>query len=336
MAIVDTVPFPVRDPRAAELQRVLAEMYGTYPQALSLAGAFGVPLNDVRLNLTPMQRWGELLGMLAVRGKVRALVEAVRKQHPNDRNLPLFNALLAEPGGKVQIYVSYSRKDRKLVDEFRLFVREASLPVRVFYDLDIAPGQVFSEELRRELDRSQLVLFFLSSDALSSAYIWEAEVPAAIALNEQGRARVVPVLLRPCDWTKTALAKYHLLPRGARPIVGTRPRSRAWTAVVEELRPLIAEILVEQARPGGTPRLMPAGPDRLRLALYAVLDQPAELELLDRLDERELAALWQRLSADGRSMAEVLQALAQRHGEQAPQPLWAAWIETVQPDKLGT
>jgi hypothetical protein len=81
---------------------------------------------------------------------------------------------------------------------------------------------------------------------------------------------------------------------------------------------------------------MPAGPDRLRLALYAVLDQPAELELLDRLDESDLAALWQRLSADGRSMAEVLQALARRHGEQAPQPLWAAWIETVQPDKLGT
>jgi hypothetical protein len=114
---------------------------------------------------------------------------------------------VVEAGGEVQIYLSYSHKDRNLVDEFHKSVREARLPVRLFYDQDIAPGQVFSKELPRELNRSQLVLFFLSADALASAYIWKAEVPAAIALHEQRRAHLVPVLLRACDWQKTALAK---------------------------------------------------------------------------------------------------------------------------------
>jgi hypothetical protein len=81
---------------------------------------------------------------------------------------------------------------------------------------------------------------------------------------------------------------------------------------------------------------LPAGADRLLLALCAVLDQPAELALLEHLDESELGAVWQlQLSAAEGDAQRALAQMAQRHGQPVPHPLWAAWMATVQPGKLG-
>jgi len=249
--------------------------------------------------------------------------------------MPEADASNAPAGQAIQAYLSYSRRDQKLVDEFREQVARAALPLRLFYDMDIAPGGAWDEELRRQLDASFVVMFFLSPDAMQADYIWRVELPAALELHGQGRARVVPILLRECAWKETPLARFQMLPRNLRPVDTARPRSRAWQLIVEELRALLGSGNALPGAPDG-PMPLPPGPERLQLALYAVLDDPARFDLLDHLDPVQLAAWWQQVATPGRTMPEVLAELAQRHGQQAPQPLWSAWVESVQPEKLGS
>jgi len=50
----------------------------------------------------------------------------------------------------------------------------------------------------------------------------------ALALHEQGSARIVPILLRPVDWRGAPFAHLQVLPTGARPIT-----SAAWSSLDE-------------------------------------------------------------------------------------------------------
>jgi hypothetical protein len=81
---------------------------------------------------------------------------------------------------------------------------------------------------------------------------------------------------------------------------------------------------------------LPPGTDRLRLAFYAVLEQPALFEVLDRLDPATLATAWQRqMEQSGeKEPVTVLGELEKAHPQSKPHPLWVAWMETVFSDKL--
>jgi hypothetical protein len=232
----------------------------------------------------------------------------------------------------VQAYLSYSRKDEKLVQEFHKHIAVFQLPLTLF-PVDIQAGQDWDTHLARQLELSKIALFFLSPAALASKYIWEVEVPAALRLAQAGRMHVVPVLLRECAWQQTPLAQFTLLSHDGRPLDKARPRAVAWQLLIVELRLL----LDRQPEPApSSASTLPAGADRLLLALCAVLDQPAELALLEHLDASELGAVWQQQlsTADGNAQRALAQ-LAQRHGQPVPHPLWAAWMATVQPGKLG-
>lgn len=234
----------------------------------------------------------------------------------------------------VQIYLSYSHRDRKLVDEFRAQMQEQKLPAKLFYDMDLRVGQTWDDELRRNLAASQAIIVFLSPDALEAEYILRVEVPFAMEMHKKGQMLVIPILLRDCAWQKTPIAAFQILPRDLAPVADARPRMRAWARIIDELRSALASIsLPSEAAVAAAP--LPPGPDRLRLALYGVLEQPEQLDLLDCLDSAGLEALWRQRATDGETLPHVLQALARRLGEHHPHPLWAAWVQTVQPDKLG-
>ena len=235
-----------------------------------------------------------------------------------------------------QVYLSYSRKDRALVEQFRDHLVSIDLPLQLYYDLDIQPGEEWDRQLRSNLAASRAVLFFLSPDALHSKYMWQVEAPAAMAMAAQRRIAILPVLLRDCAWSETPLARFQMLPRDLRPIANARPRGAAWQRLLAELLAAVdhlAKPMPEEPAPAADS--LPVGVDRLRFALYAVMDQPAEMALLEGLDRTELAILWQQAAQDGASPHELLQALAHRHDNVLPHPLWAAWVATVQPDKLG-
>jgi hypothetical protein len=236
------------------------------------------------------------------------------------------------PSPPVQVYLSHSPKDLKLVQEFRAQVDLTRLPAQISYDLDI-PGGASDTQLARQLELSKIALFFLSPAALASKTTWEVEVPTALRLAQAGRMHVVPVLLRECAWQQTPLAQFTPLPHDGQPLDKARPRALAWQLLIHELRLLLDRMPEAAANPAAS---LPAGADRLLLALCAVLDQPAELALLEHLDESELGAVWQlQLSAAEGDAQRALAQMAQRHGQPVPHPLWAAWMATVQPGKLG-
>jgi V8-like Glu-specific endopeptidase len=96
MPILDESPYPIQKPMALELIRVLAGMFRSEREAVAFTAPFGIDPLRVRPGLSPIDLWFDLLEELAVQGATRSVVQAARKQLPNNPRAPFLDALLAD------------------------------------------------------------------------------------------------------------------------------------------------------------------------------------------------------------------------------------------------
>ena len=153
---------------------------------------------------------------------------------------------------------------------------------------------------------ADIILLLVSSDFLASNYCYDIEVTAAMERHEAREARVIPVILRPCDWNTAPFGKLQALPKDAKPVRKWNDQDEAFLDIAKGIRRVADEIRIaresesqphtssptESANP--VPRLHI--PDILRVEFVPRKDQNGDI--VARLKEelapykRRLIALW--------------------------------------------
>jgi TIR domain len=126
----------------------------------------------------------------------------------------------------ISVFLSYSRQDKNLLD--KLITHLAGLrrtgKITTWYDHDIEAGSEWEPELQRHLDTADIILLLISADFMASDYCYGKELQRAIERHDHKEARVIPVILRPCDWKipEIPFSKLNALPSNAEPIVSSK------------------------------------------------------------------------------------------------------------------
>lgn len=119
-----------------------------------------------------------------------------------------------------RLFFSYSHADEDLRDILQKHL--ASLKhqglIETWHDRRILAGDVFAREIDHALEAADVILLLISSDFLASGYCYDIEMQRALERNAAGEARVIPVILRPCDWHDTPFGKLMAVPRDGKPI----------------------------------------------------------------------------------------------------------------------
>ena len=71
-------------------------------------------------------------------------------------------------------------------------------------------------------------MLLVSADFLSSDYCYDVEMMRAMERHEGGEARVIPVIVRDCDWTTAPFAKLQALPKNGEAVRLWPDRDSAW------------------------------------------------------------------------------------------------------------
>lgn len=71
---------------------------------------------------------------------------------------------------------------------------------------------------------------------MASDYCYDIEMQRAIARHNAGTARVIPIILRPCDWKDSPFSKLQVLPKDAKPVTQWSDRDAAFLDVVQGIR----------------------------------------------------------------------------------------------------
>ncbi len=108
----------------------------------------------------------------------------------------------------LDLFISYAQVDRSFRDELanHLSTLRRGEVIRDWFDGDVTAGSVLEQAVRQQLQRAHLILLLVSADFLASDVCYSQEMLAAMHRHEGGKARVIPVLVRPADWDHTPSA----------------------------------------------------------------------------------------------------------------------------------
>ncbi len=151
---------------------------------------------------------------------------------------------MAAPGRRLRVFVSYSHADeplRRLLDAQLSTLKRSEL-IEVWCDREITAGREFDPAIAEELGSADLILLLVSANFLNSDYCSSVELVTAMKRHHEGSARVVPIILRPCDWQSTPIGKLAAAPRDGKPVTEWRSRDRAFIDVVERIRRIVEEL----------------------------------------------------------------------------------------------
>jgi len=140
-----------------------------------------------------------------------------------------------------QLFYCYSHKDERLRDrlETHLALLKRQGVISHWHDRRIGPGIPWKSEIHEQLNSAQIILLLVSADFLASDYCYEVEMKRAMELHEIGRARVIPIILRPCDWQQTPFAKLQALPTDGKPIINWARHDSAFIDIARGIREVV-------------------------------------------------------------------------------------------------
>ena len=119
-----------------------------------------------------------------------------------------------------RIFIAYSRKDLAQLEQLRtqLRVLERRDHCHIFYDGVIQPGEKWEPRIKDELHRADIFVLLVTAEFLDSDYVNDIELPTILQREQDGTAKVFPVILRQCLWQYSELGDFQAVLFQDRPI----------------------------------------------------------------------------------------------------------------------
>jgi hypothetical protein len=148
------------------------------------------------------------------------------------------------PFQPVEVFYSYAHADEdfrvELVKHLRLLERQGV--ISGWHDRNISAGTEWKDAIDNHLESAGIILLLISADFLASDYCYELEMARAMERHTKGTARVIPIILRKCDWSDAPFGKLQALPKNGKPVKSWADQDEAFTDIVKGIRKVIAEL----------------------------------------------------------------------------------------------
>ena len=119
-----------------------------------------------------------------------------------------------------KVFFSYSHKDEDLRDELETHLAGLKRQgiIETWHDRRIGAGKEFENMISSHLEQAEIILLLVSPYFIASDYCYDVEMKAALSKHKTGDARVIPVILHPCDWHSLPFGKLLATPKDGKPI----------------------------------------------------------------------------------------------------------------------
>jgi hypothetical protein len=142
------------------------------------------------------------------------------------------------------LFFAYSHADENLRDQLEKHLSGLQRQgiISSWHDRRITAGAELSEAIDSHLDTADTILLLISPDFIASDYCYEREMNRALERHQKGEARVIPVILRPCDWHDLPFGKLLAAPTDSRPITMWPNIDQAFLDVVIAIKHALKEL----------------------------------------------------------------------------------------------
>lgn len=140
-----------------------------------------------------------------------------------------------------EIFISYSHTDEDfcgMLQKHLTGLKHQGL-IDTWHDRRINAGDEFENVIDQHLNEAQVILLLVSADFIASRYCYEVEMTRALERHQADEARVIPVILRPCDWKDMPFGKLLAVPQDGKPIKSWPDIDEAFLDVVKQIKTVL-------------------------------------------------------------------------------------------------
>jgi subtilisin family serine protease len=143
----------------------------------------------------------------------------------------------------VRVFISYAHQDVSLWLEFKghLSPMERTGLIEVWSDREMRAGQ-WEPQIDQNLESADVVLLFVSSFFVQSDYCYSKEMKRALERQQAGKARVIPIFVRPVVIKDTPIAALQMLPSEKQAVTDFKDPHQGWAEVAAKLRETVMEL----------------------------------------------------------------------------------------------
>ena len=154
------------------------------------------------------------------------------------------------------VFYAYAREDEALRDQLdkhlKLLKRQGL--IKDWHDRRIEAGKDGAAEIDTHLNSAHIILPLISPDFIASDYCYDVEMRRAMERHNAGEARVIPVILRSCDWQNAPFARLQAVPLDALPVTKWVDPDDAFLTVTEAIRMVVDQFASRPPHSAFTPR----------------------------------------------------------------------------------
>ena len=141
--------------------------------------------------------------------------------------------------------MSYAHEDESMKNELdkSLIMLKRNEKIEVWQDRECLAGQQWDDVIIEEIQAADIILLLISVDFNNSKYIWEKELDIAMQRHEKNEARVIPIIIRSCEFSDMPYSKLQALPTGAIPVTKFPDKDEAYTDIAKNIRRVVDYML---------------------------------------------------------------------------------------------
>ena len=146
------------------------------------------------------------------------------------------------------LFISYSHEDKELKEKLTkhlMPLKKLGL-VSHWHDQMIKPGDVWANEISKNLTSAKIILLLISIDFINSEYCYDIELEQAMELHRNGKAIVIPIILRPCMWHHAPFAKFQALPKENKAVTLWVNDDEAFANVAEGIKIAVNDFMTNE------------------------------------------------------------------------------------------
>ncbi|WKZ69981.1 MAG: toll/interleukin-1 receptor domain-containing protein [Melioribacteraceae bacterium] len=137
-----------------------------------------------------------------------------------------------------KLFFSYSHKDEELRNELEthLALLKRQGVISSWHDRRIIAGSELDKTISTELETANIILLLISAHFLASDYCYEKEMMRAVEKHNEGDAKVIPVILHPCDWHSAPFGNLRATPTDGKPVSMFANQHEAFSIIAKDVR----------------------------------------------------------------------------------------------------
>ena len=180
--------------------------------------------------------------------QVETYIENNNPTSERSHNTPAKDLTSKSADTPLTLFYSYAHRDESLRDELNthLTLLQRQGIIDAWYDRDITAGSDWANAIDTHLKTADIILLLISPDFIASDYCYEIELTRSLERHNNQEARVIPIILRPCDWTSAPFGKLQALPiahsAGAKAVTTWSNQDEAFSEIAQGIRKAAEEI----------------------------------------------------------------------------------------------